>query len=357
MIRLPLILWCVTCVAARGYACSTFRLAQDSVVVFGNNYDWHIDDGMVLVNKRGVQKTAVADSNPAQWVSRYGNVTVNQYGREMPHGGINEAGLAIGIMWLQETAYPRPDRRQAIGELEWVQYQLDNCATVAEVLATDSLIRIAPRGPAPIHFFVCDASGAYAAVEFLNAKTVHHTGHAMPVPVLTNNTYTESLGSFNWFAGGGVPLPAGGASLARFTRAAHLLGKSTPSDTGEAVARAFEILDNIAIRNYTAWSLVYDLKGRCMHLRTRRSPKIRSVCLDRMSFSCDKPVLMIDINARRNGDIAGAFAAYRTDANIALMKRTFAKTEFLSAMSPEEIIFNANLPETHTRCDTILKEF
>jgi choloylglycine hydrolase len=71
--------------------CSTFCLAGAGPV-FGKNYDWDVADGLVIVNKRGVAKTAMTNDNPAKWTSKYGSVTFNQYGREMPCGGINEAG-------------------------------------------------------------------------------------------------------------------------------------------------------------------------------------------------------------------------------------------------------------------------
>src|SRR3954447_12341560 len=94
-------------------ACTTFCLRKDSTAVFGKNYDWHFDDGLVLVNKRGVAKTAAPPpaGSPAQWTSRYGSVTFNQFGREFPNGGLNEAGLALELMWLNETLYPAPDQR------------------------------------------------------------------------------------------------------------------------------------------------------------------------------------------------------------------------------------------------------
>src|SRR5438309_5840940 len=68
------------------FACTTFCLVGKGEVLFGRNYDWTIGDALLLVNKRGVAKTAtIIDSdNGAKWVSKYGSVTFNQYGRENP---------------------------------------------------------------------------------------------------------------------------------------------------------------------------------------------------------------------------------------------------------------------------------
>jgi penicillin V acylase-like amidase (Ntn superfamily) len=53
-----------------------------------------------------IETATVGESpNPAKWVSRYGSVTFNQYGCENPTGGMNEAGLVVEQMWLDESAY------------------------------------------------------------------------------------------------------------------------------------------------------------------------------------------------------------------------------------------------------------
>ena len=73
---------------------------------------------------------------------------------------MNEAGLAVELMWLQGSIHPSPDQRPAVGVLEWIQYQLDRSATVADVLASDSAVRIAGR--TPLHYLVADRSGRAA---------------------------------------------------------------------------------------------------------------------------------------------------------------------------------------------------
>ena len=129
----------------QSFACTTFCLKSKGEVLFGKNYDWMVGDGLVFVNKRGVAKTSTEESNPAKWVSQYGSVTFNQYGRENPSGGMNEAGLVIELMWLDETQYPKVDSRPAVDVLEWIQYQLDNSATVEEVIKNSEKIRINSR--------------------------------------------------------------------------------------------------------------------------------------------------------------------------------------------------------------------
>jgi penicillin V acylase-like amidase (Ntn superfamily) len=101
-------------------ACSTFVLKSGKNLVFGRNYDWAIGFGLVIVNKRNLVKrsnlNSGASANSLQWTSKYGSITFNQYGKEFPMGGMNEAGLVVEVMWLEETRFPLPgDKRAAMG--------------------------------------------------------------------------------------------------------------------------------------------------------------------------------------------------------------------------------------------------
>ncbi|MBD3240051.1 MAG: linear amide C-N hydrolase, partial [Chitinivibrionales bacterium] len=231
---------------------------------------------------------------------------------------------------------------------EWIQYQLDNCASVAEVLATVSKIRVSPRAPAPIHYLVGDSSGTCAAVEFLEGSAVVHTGDRLPVKTLTNNTYASSLSALRQYQGRAAP--SGTSSLARFARVASLLRSADPASTEEAVRAAWTVLDAVAMGDYTAWSLVYDLKTRCMYVKTNRRRKVKRIALDDLQFECTTPVRVLDINAREHGDIAPSLEQYTLEHNRNLIARSFAQTDFLRHMSDKDIDFNARIPNTHTRC-------
>ena len=206
--------------AAEALACTTFCLKRNGEVLFGKNYDWMIGDGLIFVNKRGVRKTAMSGTNSAKWTSRYGSVTFNQYGRENPSGGMNEAGLVVELMWLDDTTYPAADLRPTVDTLEWIQYQLDNFASVEEVIKANEYVRIA--SPVKLHYLVNDKNGNSASIEFLNGKLIAHTGDKMPVSALANDTYEKSwayaktIESF----GGSQKAPQTASSLDRFTRAA-----------------------------------------------------------------------------------------------------------------------------------------
>ena len=325
-------------------ACTTFCLKRGSNAVFGKNYDWSVGDGMVMVNKRGVAKTAALppQEKPAQWVSKYGSVTFNQYGREFPNGGMNEAGLAIELMWLDQTRYPDADGRPALGCLEWIQYQLDNFATAGEVARNAGRLRIS--SDAKVHYLACDKGGSCAAVEFIDGKPVVHAGASLPARALTNHPYEDSL-RFRDRNRGDAKALQGIGSLQRFARASE---RVEDYRGGDAVRYAFDTLDDVAQGSYTRWSIVYELKAGRIHWRTRENRRIRSVALSAFDFSCTTPVKLLDIG-NGEGNVARLFADYTPEANRRLVTSSVRQTEFLANMPPAAVAEAARHPET-TSC-------
>ncbi|HVG42417.1 MAG TPA: linear amide C-N hydrolase, partial [Chitinophagaceae bacterium] len=124
--------------------CTTFFLQKQGQMVFGRNYDWVTATGLVNTNLRGLAKSSlpIGGGSILRWTSKYGSVTFNQYGKEFPNGGMNEQGLVVELMWLSDSRYPAADNRPALSVLQWIQYQLDNCESVEEVIVTDKNLRI-----------------------------------------------------------------------------------------------------------------------------------------------------------------------------------------------------------------------
>jgi choloylglycine hydrolase len=330
------------------FACTTFCLKNKGEVLFGKNYDWMIGDGLVIVNKRGIAKTATAENapNPAKWVSKYGSVTFNQYGRENPSGGMNEAGLVIELMWLDETVYPKEDSRPAVGTLEWIQYQLDNSATVEEVIKTAENVRIASE--VKLHYLVNDKAGNSATVEFLDGKLVAHAGEKLAFSALANDTYEKSL---NYAKNGGAKKAKSESSFDRFTRAALKAKEFETQEKTEtgAVAYAFDVLENVAQKGYTQWSIVYDQKRSKIYFRSMQSPAIKSIDAKAFDYSCGSAVKIFDVNAKETGDITAKFADYTRKANRDLIERSFSGTPFLKAV-PAIIKESAAVYPEHFAC-------
>ena len=303
--------------------CTTFLATHAGQPVFGKTYDYSENAGLVVSNPRGLQKTALALSasdSPARWTSKYGSLTFNQYGVELPNAGLNEKGLVVEIMWLDSSQYPEPDSRPSINELQWIQRALDLFATVAELAQDAPLLRVS-RAYARVHYLACDSTADCAAFEYIRGQLVITRAQDMPAKALTNNTYAASatyLAGFTGF-GGAAEMPTSTSSLDRFVRAS-MLAKTT---TGTSIPdSAFAILDSVS-QSSTVWSMAYALTDGKVYFRTSAVPKVKSVKLATLSFACGvRKILNIDTDS--TGDVGAGFVEYTPAANQALLDRTMA---------------------------------
>jgi penicillin V acylase-like amidase (Ntn superfamily) len=328
----------IACLDGALHACSTFCIHLGGSKFFGRNYDFEIGDGMVIVNPVGLRKVGFREGGP-MWTARYGSVTFNQFGRDNPMGGMNQAALVVELMWLEDTEYPSQDGRLPLGVLEWIQYQLDTAATVDEVLQSHRQVRIG--GGAPLHYLVSDASGRAATIEFLHGKLVAHADETLPVSVLTNSTYQESLAYLQSKKG---KVPGGSGSNERFARAALRLEALKQAGTEKPIDALFEVLAGVA-QPSTRWSIVYDQSKRILHFRTDVHRPLRYVAMDALNFSCAEGAKLLDIDTRVEGDVSGKFKLYSTAANLAFITRTYAGSSVTRRTPATEVAAVAGQPE------------
>ena len=338
--EIPRVLWAfalmpLLILPQAGQTCTSFSLDDRDWHVFGKNYDWMVDDGLVIVNKRGVSKTAIKRNDlgqPAGWVSKYGSVTFNQFGCEFPQGGMNEVGLVVETMALHGGKFPEPDSRPFLNRLQWRQYQLDNFSSVEEVITSDSQVRIAPansRASFGSHFLVSDRKGDCAVIEFIDGKMVVYMEEAMPVKVLTNDTYVESL---RFWQNRSSPSDDPNHSLARFVRVADMVSRYRPHPSKSIVDYAFDVLTiaekDSRARTQTMWSIVYDQKNLRVYFRTAANREIRTFSLAGFDFSCTTPVKVLDINGNQGGEVTKHFSDYTLETNHSFICNGFRKTPY-----------------------------
>ena len=301
---------CLLCLAVKDMlACTTFCLNKNGQIVFGRNYDWVTGAGIVNTNQRGLFKTSMKVGNAAtiSWISVYGSITFNQYGKEFPTGGMNEKGLVVELMWLDGTRYPAADSRPAMGVLQWLQYQLDNAATVSEVIKSDNKIRI-DANDTPLHYLVADAAGNVSTIEFLNGKMTVHKEKELPFPVLTNDTYASSVQIAKPIVEKGSGISLNNNSLDRFVKACGMVKEFNETNIDMPIANfAFSILDKVAQGNYTKWSIVYDISNKKIHFKTDANKDIKTVQFSVFDLSCNKPAKMFNMNQDGKGDISKLF--------------------------------------------------
>ena len=322
-------------------SCATVVLQRGEVLVVGHNLDDNIDTpGLVAVNPRRVtkQNTSWNDLKSVwgrsaveprvRWSSRFGSITYNTLGRDFIDGGMNEAGLYVGEMTLRGTVWPQPGSRPAIYHHQWMQYLLDNFATVDEVVA--KLAKVTVGGHCQWHFLAADRSGAAAVIEFVDGRAVVAKGAELPVPVLCNRAYAKELELLKAYAGAkdqGRPLTKDCQQDNRFLRAATMLRDYAPSGQGPgpaAVDYMFAILEQLECGN-NKWQVVYDVRNLRMYFRTAQAHHVRFVDFSAFDLSGASPIQVLDINRDLEGNVAGDFAPWNDQLNQDFIRQTLAQ--------------------------------
>jgi len=300
--------------------CSAFTISSESRVLMAKSYDWNVGNGVVLTNPKGPRiGIPTGYSAPMEWFAKYGSITFNQYGRFMPNGGLNEAGLAIEVLWLDETQYPLPTNNAVVNELQWVQYHLDCFATVDEVVESNQIITIVPTF-AKLHYYVADKTGNSAVVEFINGQRVVHYGANLNCKAITNDTYANSVNYQNISEKGKSKAPM--SSVNRFT---HLYREisGTPSFTDSTlVSKAFSLLDRVWVKGWTKWNILYDLTNRRVWFKTNLTQARKEFCLADFELNEGASQQFIDINNFLNGNVAAQFGAFNDAINFELISNS-----------------------------------
>lgn len=333
-------------------ACTGFLLNRPKIKIMAVNYDWEVPGGRLIVNPRGLQKTALVppDVDPVSWVSSFGSLTFNQYGQEFPIGGINQMGLAMQVLWLESTVYPTDAPGPSIGALQWVQYCLDNFSTVQQIV--DSAQQLAITSRAKLHFLACGQSGSCAVVEFLDGKPAIRAAETLPLPVLANSTYYDSIKALDASLGYGGKMapPEGDESLSRFVRVTTQLNRSRVENRPAAIDRAFEILADVALEGLNQWRVVYDLIARRVYFTTSDNPERRSLGVGTVELHCALDgVRSIDLSGEGSGDVRAGFSPWEASQNLELVTSSVAKTGFLEGITQDQVLSWGKYPE-NLRC-------
>lgn len=299
-----------------GRACTTFCFDTPGGPVFAMNFDVFIPgDGLVFINHRGVAKEGFQPGTTgkvAKWVSKFGSVTFNVAGREFAVTGMNEAGLVVGGMELRAQEYPEPDERPGVTIGSWVQYLLDTCATLDEAVAMQSVVRIEDSAP-PVHYLVSDATGKCITVEWFDGEIEIRSGADASVRAMANMPYGRSaealeIGGPRWWWSNP------GQSAERVATAHARCTSYDPVKNPDAIGYAFDTLKMVGAP-HTKWSIVYDIAKREVWYGSAQSPTGKHIVLSSFEMSCDSPLLMLDVNAKFEGEAASHFVPFDFDTN------------------------------------------
>jgi choloylglycine hydrolase len=275
-------------------------------VLVGRNMDYHRDTGTNLWSlPRGVERNDGVGGNLA-WRAKYGSVVAGAYDM-MTVDGMNEEGLAGHILWLTESTYGTYDNsKPGLSMAVWMQYFLDNFATVDEAVSwiDRTGVQVVPLGdPATgevpaVHLALDDATGDSAVIEYLDGKAV--IWHSRDHVVMTNSpTYDKQIDLLRQIEGfgGDKPIPGTDSASDRFARAAHYVGRlPDPENPVEAVAGILSVMRNAAqpfrtpapgkpYVSQTIWQTVADLTNKRYVFESTTRPNIVWVDLDDLDFS------------------------------------------------------------------------
>jgi penicillin V acylase-like amidase (Ntn superfamily) len=307
-------------------------MSPDGQVLVGRTQDWTEKAGHAFrMFPRGIERTGAVAENPLKWTSKYGSLVLTAYDMGT-HEGVNEMGLSGHALYLAEEAAfgVRDPSKQAIGIMQWIQYYLDNYATVAEAIeATRSFDfqiepLILPNGyPTLIHISLSDKTGDSAVIEYINGKPQIY--HDRRFTVMTNEpTYDvqiENLKKYRSF-GGDLPLPGERTPMDRFVRAAYYVnGLQEPENRAEAAAFMFSVIRNVSVPfglgdpdrpnvASTIFRTVQDLTGQRYYFESTYAPNVVWVDYDQMDFSAAGPEMELKVEKNifdLNGDVTGLF--------------------------------------------------
>jgi penicillin V acylase-like amidase (Ntn superfamily)/uncharacterized protein (DUF2141 family) len=300
MKKLLFTLLTLTLIIKTVYPCSAIVLKNDNQILLAKNFDWTYGDGIIMKNLRGIKKTAyfTQTGEQAQWTSKYGSVTFNQNGREMPYGGMNEKGLAIEMLWLEVTQYNINEKKAYVNELEWIQYQLDNFESVKQVIDHLSDLSIYPiKGK--IHYILSDIFGKSVIIEYLNGKPTAYEKDANVCQTITNNSVIYSESFKNQVKG--IKKRNTSTTFRYYKLEQEILTVTNQSKLNEAYA--FEVLKKVNIPKgsfRTLWSIVYNISQKSISFHTDTHKEIKTIQFSALDFTYDISYFPLNQNEVKN---------------------------------------------------------
>jgi choloylglycine hydrolase len=277
---------------------------------------------------RGIPRDGMTGKNTLAWTAKYGSVVANVAAAS---DGLNEKGLAGHLLWLAEADYgPRDGRRPGLNVALWLQYYLDNFATVREAVAfTESnafqLVGATFDGKrVTCHLAIEDPTGDSAVIEYVGgAPKVYH---GRDYTVMTNSPpFDQQLARLKRYRGfgGDEPLPGTTEAADRFVRGAYYLKHlPPPADYRECVAGILSVMRNMAQpfstpdpdrpnTSPTRWRTVCDLTNLVYYFESSLNPNLVWVELKQLDFSPGAPVKKLDLKVDRDAHIGNCSSQFK----------------------------------------------
>ena len=335
----------------RAAACTSFLLSgTDGGHVYGRSMEFGqpFNSQGILIQRGTAMEGVGPDGKPGsglKWTTKYAVVGLNVLGQTMVVDGINEKGLAGGLLnfvgYAQYQNVPAGQEANSIVSWQMLTYVLSNFATLDEVKEglPKILVNGAPLasfgGPAQIHMTLHDNQGNSIVVEYLKEGLQIKDN---PTGILTNNPpfdyHLAAVGDYANLSNnpapkltaGGVNLPASSSgdgfiglpgdflSSSRFVQAFtfvrfapsnlttaqqvntafHFLGQFDlpPGSVALPVGSAYGGADKSAGYEITEWVVAADMKNLIYYVRTFDNFDFRSLNINDLPLDGGKAIVM-----------------------------------------------------------------
>lgn len=313
-------------------ACTRIVYNGEGAAFFvGRSMDWAEETGTDLwAFPAGMKRDGGVGEGSIAWTSKYSSVNAGFY-NVATVDGINDAGLAGNVLYLAESDYgdAKASGKPLISVGAWMQYVLDNFATVQE--AVDALsgepfaivAPVLPNGKAATgHLSLADKSGDSAIFEYVGGKLVIH--HSKKYTVMTNSpVFDQQLAiSTYWNTVGGTNfLPGTSRASDRFARMNWMLNAVPSAKTPEAsIATVMSLMRSISVPlgiqdpqlpniASTRWRTAADLNAKRYFFDSVHTPSVFWVDLDKLDLKPGSPALKLDLQGdpMLSGEVSKAF--------------------------------------------------
>lgn len=281
----------------------------NGMIMTARSMDWKTDiPANLWIFPRGIKRNGEAGNNSVTWKSKYGSVITSSWDIASSDG-MNEKGLVSNLLWLAESEFPKFEKngnKKGLAVSLWLQYTLDNFATVAEAVNAFEKIDfsvVSSHIPgtdifATVHLSISDPTGDNAILEYINGKLVIH--HDTKFVVMTNSPiFEEQLAINSYWKGipGTIMLPGTNRAADRFTRASYYIDAIPKTDnTRVATASVFSVIRNCSVPlgissptepniSSTRWRTVADQKNLIYYFDNVLNPNVIWVEFSKIDFS------------------------------------------------------------------------
>lgn len=316
-------------------ACTSLVLtAADGSRVYGRTMEFAFElssDAIVIPRQHAFTATGPNGQTGLSWNAKYATTGLNAYGLPVLVDGMNERGLAGGILYFPNFAeYADPSTAQvsqSMAPWEFLTWALTRFATVAEVkaaisdISVISLVQPGADFVPPFHYTLHDATGASLVIEPVGGKLVAHDN---PFGVMTNaprfDWHVQNLSNYVKLTrddppplelfgqtikplstgAGMLGLPGDLTSPSRFVRAVVYAASVVPPKTANETVRLTEhVMNNFDIPlgfqrgsaapgaplERTQWTTIADLSNARFYVKTIDYQALREIDLKSLDLT------------------------------------------------------------------------